>query len=290
MKKILVLLMLSLHKLTMMAIPFLLEGKMWRLSYISYFYIENHYHVSHEDWLKINGKETVGVHEYFLIQLEEVAFDANSYGWEMAFSAPGRSFDGEDNSFWVHVREDNGRVFILKDDYISLCVSKSGVAPDISGMLVDGEDDVLLYDFNLSVGDIYPFPGHVTVTETGEVSFDGRAYPYQLLSNSLLIVEGIGCVNSYGGLFAYQSSPVTRFYDGGRYKYVTFLNWLVVYDDEREIFQYMNYISDEQLLRVYDVSAFKHSQDGSLYDTQGRRLTGAPSHGIYIRGGRKYVK
>jgi hypothetical protein len=267
--------------------PLLKEGKVWRYSYISYFYNEDHYHVSHEDWVRIKGKETVGDHEYFLILLEEMTADANIGRWAMASTTPGNGYDGEDSCLCVHVRDDNGRVFILKDDYISLCVSKYGVNPDISSMQMDGEDDVLLYDFSLSVGDTYPIPGHVTVTETGEISFDGTAYPYQLLSDSLLIVEGFGCVNSFGGLFAYQSSPVMTFYDG-YYRYVTFLNWLVVYDDEREIFQYMNHISEEQLLGVYDVTVNKHPQDSPIYDTQGRRLVTPPSHGIYIRGGRKY--
>ena len=218
---------------------------------------------------------------------EEMTADANIDRWAMASSTSDSGNDGEEGGLRVHVRDDNGRVFILKDDYISLCVSKYGVNPDISSMQVDGEDDVLLYDFSLSVGDTYPIPGHVTVTETGEISFDGTAYPYQLLSDSLLIVEGFGCVNSFGGLFAYQSSPVMTFYDG-YYRYVTFLNWLVVYDDEREIFQYMNHISEEQLLGVYDDSVSKHPQDSPIYDTQGRRLVTPPSHGIYIRGGRKY--
>ena len=32
------------------------------------------------------------------------------------------------------------------------------------------------------------------------------------------------------------------------------------------------------------------TSDQGIYDMQGRRLNGAPSHGVYIRNGRKYVK
>ena len=288
MREFITLLLFSLNILTIKAIPFLEECKVWKFSYISFFYNENHYHVSHEDWFKTIGKEMVGDHEYFLILLEEVTFDANTYRWKMASSLPGSEYDRADSGFYVHVREDNGRVFILKDDYISLCVSKYGVNPDISSMQLDGEDDVLLYDFNLSIGDTYPIPGHVTVTATGEISFNGTAYQYQLLSNSLLIVKGIGCVNSYGGLFTYQSSPLMKFYDS-YYRYVTFLNWLVVYYDEKEIFQYTNNISEEQLLGVGDITANKHPKLGSIYDIHGHRLKTPPAHGIYIRDGKKYV-
>lgn len=285
MKRTFTLLSLLLYAFVTNAIPFLQEGKTWRLLYTNYFYKEKYYHPSHENWFYIENKEIVGDYEYFLIRWETMTFDSNTHGWEQAASNSSNGHDGEDGCIYLHLREENGRVFVLKDDYISFCISKYGAYPDISSMQVDGEDDVLLYDFNLKVGDTYPMPGHVIVQKTGEMSYDGTVYPYQLLSNSLLIVEGIGCVNSFGGLVEYQSKPVVSDYYG---MYATYLNWVVVEDNQEEIFQYKNAMSEEQLLKVSDVSNLGHPKDGFIYDLQGHALPQKPAKGIYIQNGRKY--
>jgi hypothetical protein len=268
--------------------PFLHEGKAWMLYYTNFFYKERYQHPSHEDWLMIKDKEIIGKKEYFLLQLEVRTIDSNTHGWEKKSAISSSNYDGEknDDRLFVHVREDKGRVFVLKDDYISFCFSKYGIGPDISSMQADEEDEILLYDFNLQVGDTYPSPDHVTVEETGDITYEGSSYPYQLLSNSLLIVEGVGCVNSFGGIIAYQSAPAFGNFD----RYATFLNFVIVEDDQKEIFQYLNVVSENLLLGICNNYFNNHPEVSSIHDLQGRPLNGAPQKGVYIKDGRKYLK
>ena len=285
-KCIMTLFLLPLGILVAKAIPFIQEGKRWRISYVNYFYQERCFHPSYENWFGITGKENMGDVNYYLLQSEFFGIDSNTCNWEESPLYVRQDNEGEDNRFLIHIREDNGRVLIPKDDYTGYCKSCLGISPETNPLLAEGEDEILLYDFNLRAGNTYPFPGNVTVKETGEITYDDTAFSYQLLSNSLLIVEGIGCVNSYGGLIAYQSTPMFGVFD----RFVTCFNWVVAEDYQKEIFQYQNVVSEDQLLGINEASINHLPQNRSIHDLQGRRLNGIPQKGIYIRNGRKYVR
>ncbi len=267
------------------AMPFLHEDKAWTFYYGNYFYSERYHHPSYEDRIMIKNKEIVGKNEYVLLQWEVQSLDSKIHGWMKGSTDDENGYD-DIPTFSVHVREESGKVYILKEDYISFCTSKYGQNPVIDAMQTNGEEEVLIYDFNLKVGDTYPFPYHVTVKETGEMAFEGSVIPYQLLSNSLLIVEGIGCVNSFGGLIAYQSTPSIRYFD----RYATYMYFVVAYDNQKDVFKYENFISEEQLLGISDAFSDIHFRNKSIHDLSGRCLKETPQKGIYISNGRKYVK
>ena len=49
------------------------------------------------------------------------------------------------------------------------------------------------------------------------------------------------------------------------------------------------YTLGDSLLGI-SISRIDQKSDNSTYDLQGRRLQAPPARGVYIRGGRKYVK
>ncbi len=83
--------------------------------------------------------------------------------------------------------------------------------PSMSDIYTEQADwslDVVLYDFTLGVGDRYPCRGNVIVEHISEMTTrDGISRKLFCLSNGLLLLEGIGCLNSRYGVFGYQNDP-----------------------------------------------------------------------------------
>jgi hypothetical protein len=47
---------------------------------------------------------------------------------------------------------------------------------------------------------------------------------------------------------------------------------------------------DHETVKVNDINNHSASPSAPIYDLQGRRIQGESQKGIYLRGGRKYVK
>ena len=182
--------------------------------------------------------------------------------------------------------EKGGRVFLSEYDYDNYM---HDIHPDIDSPYKTRERrfayyHLLLYDFTLGVGDRYPCRGEVYVRETGTLTTrDGISRRTLLLTNGLVIVEGIGCINSPLGLFAYQNTEEGQAIDA---------------KGTLASFGYVN--KDGGIDSVYENGDMvldnikpHHQEDilpEAILDLQGRRLQGTPQKGIYIRNGRKYVK
>ena len=149
----------------------------------------------------------------------------------------------------------------------------------------------LLYDFTLGLGEKYPCLGDVIVERMDSITTrDGMDRRVQHLSNGLVIVEGVGCVNSPLGPFAYQCWTDTLSASG---KYGR--GWLESYVKDGEV------VFDKDDLRalgLYDggTVAVKEAATppptpnaNNTYDLQGRRLQAPPVQGVYIRNGKKMV-
>ena len=149
----------------------------------------------------------------------------------------------------------------------------------------------LLYDFTLGLGEKYPCLGDVIVERVDTITTrDGLVRRVQHLSNGLVIVEGVGCVNSPLGPFAYQCWTDTLSASG---KYGR--GWLESYVKDGEV------VFDKDDLRalgLYDggTVAVKEAATppptpnaNNTYDLQGRRLQAPPVQGVYIRNGKKMV-
>ena len=153
--------------------------------------------------------------------------------------------------------------------------------------------DVVLYDFTLGVGDKYPCRGDVTVEDISEMTTrDGISRKLFRLSNGLLLLEGIGCLNSRYGVFGYQNDPgvdteilpaqVSQaeepLVDG------TILSFLKYGENTAPV-----YIAGDWEQGIGQV-AMERKTDDVIYDLQGRRLASPPEKGVYIQDGKKYVK
>ena len=147
------------------------------------------------------------------------------------------------------------------------------------------QDEVVLYDFSLNEGDRYPCVGDVTVSSVSSFTTrDGVCRRMLHLSNGLAILEGVGCLNSRYGPFAYQNDPgVDAPYVDGDSSCGSVLSFRKYGSDTAPI-----YIKGDLELGISEIAnGFK--DDGKIFDLQGRMMPNKPKKGIYIQDGRKWV-
>lgn len=192
----------------------------------------------------------------------------------------------EESDHELPLYEEGGRVFIAEDNFDRYL---SDTHPEIGSPYKTREGRVayyhlLLYDFTLGVGDRYPCTGEVYVRETGTLTTrDGISRRTLLLSNGLVIVEGIGCINSPFGLIAYQNTEEGQALDAkGTLASFGYVNKDGGVDT---IYESGDAFLDDILLPWQ-----RPFSPGAVHDLQGRRIIGVPQKGVYIQNGRKYVK
>ena len=177
-------------------------------------------------------------HYHFMIEhadgVKDAWFDyeiADSYVWngkayyQMTVSESSHSADeetGKESALTLDMREENGRVYVshgLYLWYLQATRDDENIPMPIAGnedyipYHANNEGELILYDFNMEVGDSYAHvDGYddvfVVTTDTIETQ-DSKKRKRITLSNGLVIVEGIGCVNSTGGLIFYLN-PLSR--------------------------------------------------------------------------------
>ena len=152
--------------------------------------------------------------------------------------------------------------------------------------------DVVLYDFTLEAGDRYPCKGEVYVSRVSHMTTrDSVERKVLFLSNGLEIVEGIGCLNSPDGPFAYQNSSgfepmsVVGPEQDNRDALTVSLLSLRKYGEGTDPI----YVKGDELAYIRQ-NSITNSYNSELYDLTGRRIASPPSHGVYIRDGRKYLR
>ena len=157
----------------------LTEGTYWVYNFSTPDYLE-----SCENW-QIGGTETVNDKVYVKLFQTDQNMDEERHV--------------------LHLREEAGHVYVQKNDYILYLKDVHGIDnPYLSA--ANYEDEVLLYNFNLKVGSHYPIKGDVFVDSvTTVVLLDGMKRKMFWLNNGLQVIDGIGCLNSIGGLVAYQN-------------------------------------------------------------------------------------
>ena len=195
------------------------------------------------------------------------------------------------------LRETGGKVFAQRGSYAEYFRK---AFPDFGEPFeadADWSEDVVLYDFTLSAGDVYPCGGDVHVASVSSMTTrDGLDRKVLFLDNGLEIIEGIGCVNSPFGVFAYQNGAVLPSSPGAkvsRSSSAPFLTYAlpVLKSFTKSCDKEPLYVMGDELAGVpHRYVASSPSPSTATYDLQGRRVTGTPQRGIYIRNGRKYLK
>lgn len=205
--------------------------------------------------------------------------------------------------FSIVLRREGGRVYTNREDYLyyqrvhlflDLYGSNDGSLfsfgnPDyLPYHLTADSTELILYDYNMEVGDSYRHvDGYedISVVKKDVVAYnDGLSRRRLTLSNGLILVEGIGCINSNGMLIDYLNPELQ--YEGN----YTYLKRCT--NGHQNVYDYE---SAGLHIVEWDASGISQTLDGQktatkgMSDLQGRRLTGQPRRGLYIRDGRKYL-
>ena len=146
----------------------------------------------------------------------------------------------------------------------------------------DGE--IILYDYNMEVGDKYlSVDGYDDVSVVAKdvvVLKDQKEHRRLTLSNGMILIEDIGCINSPGMLLNYLN-PASFSKDN-----LAFLEYSMSYGQMVYVTEHRKIVD----LRTLGVSSLPDATPSTpLYDLQGRCLIQKPEHGLYIQGGRKVV-
>ena len=233
--------------------------------------------------------------------------------WPFGYTGTRRANDGERpewrtkrDYFSIVVRREGGRVYTNREDY--LYYQRWHLSPDYYTISNDGSlfslgnpdylpyhltadsTELILYDYNMKVGDSYRHvDGYedISVVKKDTVAYnDGLPRRRLKLSNGLILVEGIGCINSNGMLIDYLN-PEAKYQ--GNYTYLERcqdgLGKETIYDCESAGL----HIAEWNASGVVSVANQTPSAKNGYYDLQGRRLTTQSRRGLYIKDGRKMV-
>ena len=151
-------------------------------------------------------------HTIGTIEIEGKEYTAIDFESEAIPTAKQRRGAVQDIEYCLGLREENGRVLANYQDYMSYLADKYSNGkcfgdPSYIPYYQTDDGEIILYDFNMEVGDKYRHvDGHddISVTAIDSVMLnDGSKHRRLTLSNGLILIEGIGCINSPGMLFDY---------------------------------------------------------------------------------------
>ena len=231
---------------------------------------------------------------YRKLQADYHPFGANSHGW---VDSDDTDTPIQESCFGVNenippipvvlLREFSGKVYVQRHSYVEFM---KWLGSQIYCPAIYQEDtidsDQLLYDFTLKTGDPYPVGSGVRVSRVDEVvTPDGVVRKLFTLSNDMQILEGLGCIDCAGQLIGYQSMEKEQLSASGNYTYLSY-----------SAYYYPKGLNGEAILLEWSLNSVNgmakeiNIEDGiETYDLQGRRVSGTPHPGIYIRDGRKVV-
>ena len=207
-------------------------------------------------------------------------------------------------TYTIALRRADRRVYVDREDFVHYqqqSFFSTGVLPDhylwtfgdpsyFPYRLTDDGQEVILYDYTMEVGDAYAHvEGHDDITVVAKdmvATQDGDGRRRLTLSNGLVLIEGLGCINSNGLLLDYLN-PASAYQS-----YFSYLD--KCYADAE--FSNLIYENQQPVVDTWQsgIGAQPSGMQGGrvaapLFDLQGRRLAAAPAKGFYIKDGRKQV-
>ena len=225
--------------------------------------------------------------------------ELNGKKYEIVFSEPDvapnagvRKSPEEDRLYALFIRRADGRVYADYNDYLAYISQdwenwgRSYADTNYIPYHLTDDGEIILYDYNMEVGDKYrSVEGHddISVASKDLVTLeDGKPHRLLTLSNGLILIEGIGCINSNGMLLDYLN-PASKY--ASRF---TYLEWA---DNNLTNVVYRNTAFKVEVTKVNNIIKPQISNIHiPIFDLQGRRLNAEPIHGVYIRNGKKVVK
>lgn len=261
------------------------EGAQWNFYFLTGFTVS------------LNGKEYIP-----FVSEPQQYHTAKSFG-----AAPSRtrgsSFTpvlAQGEHYTIGIRRESGKVYANYDEYrhylnymhtheppYNFLLSFGN--PDYFPYRVTDEGEVILYDYTMQEGDVYArVEGYedILVSAVGEVTIgDGTPRRRLELSNGLVLIEGLGCINSTGMLLDYLNPSKNR------KEYVSYLEWYCEKDFELiNDFASGIKVKDTYTSGIAASEIDSPSTSGNAFDLQGRRIPEGmkPQRGVYIREGKKY--
>ena len=252
-----------------------IEGLVWK------YYVGETYYISRKYFYNLSNRKYYKGHFYYVMHLTIENWNGGSY------------IDSFSRQV-ICIREDQGKVYVMKDEYLELLGGYSSWKHVGDATYLPYEEteegELVLYDYNMQPGDRFPHvDGHedIVVTQCGDtITNDGVSRRTLQLNNGCEIIEGIGCVNSTGGLLFYLNPQKTSIVWG---------HLMDVIDDHNSEpnnhYEYKHYLLLEYIQNILGVTSptIEQTTIGRMYDLNGRQVTNAPQ-GIYIQNGKKYVK
>ena len=206
-------------------------------------------------------------------------------------------------TYTIALRRADRRVYVDREEFVHYqqqSFFSTGVLPDhylwtfgdpsyFPYRLTDDGQEVILYDYTMEVGDTYAHvEGHDDITVVAKdmvATQDGDGRRRLTLSNGLVLVEGLGCLNSNGLLLDYLNpareyqtnfSYLDKCYADAEFSMLLYGCTLALVDNRQA---------------DLDSPAAVHTTlaNDILHDLQGRRVQGQPRPGVYIHDGRKLV-
>jgi len=193
----------------------------------------------------------------------------------------------------ISIREDAGKVYIVKSQYLDFLKMLFPEECDFYIAPSEGDNEILLYDFTLNVGDIYPCAEAAEVVEISQITTRDQILRRVLkLSNGLIIIEGIGCVNSIGTLAIYQNTSVSADEIQANNYTVRTTARLVSFGIGEQPGEYESIYDGNKDFPIFSRinKIYSHSPKRDKFDLSGRHLSSPPTRkGVYIRGGKKVL-
>ncbi len=165
------------------------------------------------------------------------------------------------------------------------CIIKSN--PDYIPYHKTGNGDIILYDFNMKVGDKYAsVEGYddvwvMAITDT--ITEGNISRKLFTLSNGLKIVEGVGCINSPGIFLAYLNYSFD-------YNAIGIVSMIECKRDDVVLYtRSWEDVEKEYTTGIQETTITTEPKDKRIFNLQGQLLQGEPMRGIYIRDGKKMI-
>jgi len=232
---------------------------------------------------------------FFSYEYEE---DLNGKKYEIVFSDPEvlpntgvrKSAENENRLYALFIRRADGRVYADYNDYLAYISQdwdywgRSYADTNYIPYHLTDDGEIILYDYNMEVGDKYRsvegYDDILVVSKDTVTLEDGKPHRCLTLNNGLILIEGVGCINSNGMLLDYLN-PASSF--ASRFTYM----------DKAYSMGNKVYNNNIFMVGILNVNNIINSQASTIqspfYDLQGRCLTNKPQRGLYIQNGKKVM-
>lgn len=269
------------------SIRLLENDPLWMYCFYSYFtdYLEGHPHPNCEAyyWFAIGDTEEIDGKVYTKLYWKSPPEP------ESRVVEPGRGY-----RFMIGIREDGGRILVNYEKYKDFLQIYNNASisgdPNFLPYILTDDGEMIIYDFNMQVGDKFnSVPGFkdISVADIAKVTTkDGVERKLLILNNGLKVLEGIGCINSRG-MFLNYLNPI-NYREDHFWLNVAFISNFVLSQESIFTQTIEDIAADHVGIEGVKMDGVEDTF-APLYDLLGRKMTGVPEPGIYIRNKKKVL-